>query len=51
MPWAAKKPSQLDILEVKYLKTTNRDCKKANKQHIRYYLIGSNGQDNTQLPL
>ena len=47
MPWAAKKPSKLDILKIKDLKTTNRDCKKANKQDI----IDSNGQDNIQLPL
>ena len=41
----------LDILQIKDLKTTNRDCKKANKQDIRYYSIDSNGQDNIQLPL
>ena len=51
MPWAAKKPSKLDILKIKDLKTTNRDRKKANKQDIRYYSIESNGQDNIQLPL
>ena len=32
-----KKPSKLDILKVKDLKTTNRDYKKANKQDMRYY--------------
>ena len=32
-------------------KSTNRDCKKANKQDIRYCLIDSNGQDNIQLTL
>ena len=41
----------LDILKIKDLKTINRDCKKANKQDIRYYSIDSNGQDNIQLPL
>ena len=51
MPWATKKPSKLDILKIKDLKTTNRDRKKANKQDIRYYSIDSNGQDNIQLPL
>ena len=29
MPWAAKKPSKLDILKIKDLKTTNRDRKKS----------------------
>ena len=43
-----QKPS---ILKIKDLKITNRDCKKANKQDIRYYSIDSNGQDNIQLPL
>ena len=38
MPWAAKKPSKLDILKIKDLKTTNRDHKKANKRDIRYYI-------------
>ena len=42
---------QLDILKIKDLKTTNRDCKKANKQDIRYCSIDSKGQDNIQLPL
>ena len=37
----------LDILNIKELKTTNRDRKKANKQDIRYYSIDSNKQDNT----
>ena len=46
-----KKPSKLDILKIKDLKTTSRDRKKANKQDIRYYSIDSNGQDNIQLPL
>ena len=46
----SKKPSKLDILKIKDLKTTNRDRKKANKQDIRYnYSIDSNGQDNIQL--
>ena len=31
----------LDILKIKDL-TTNRDCKKPNKQDIRYYSIDSN---------
>ena len=47
----SKKPSKLDILKIKDLKTKNRDDKKANKQDIRYYSIDSNGQDNIQLPL
>ena len=45
------KSSKLDILNIKDLKTTNRDRKKANKQDIRYYSIDSNGQDNIQLLL
>ena len=32
-------------------KTTNKDCKKANKQDIRYYPIDSKEQDNIQFPL
>ena len=51
MPYRHKKPSKLDIIKIKDLKTANRDHKKANKQDIRYYLIDSNGQDNIQLPL
>ena len=47
----SKKPSKLDILKIKNLKTTNRDRKKANKQDRRYYSIDSNGQDSIQLPL
>ena len=47
----SKKPSKLDILKIKDLKAINRDCKKANKQDVRYYSIDSNGQDNIQLPL
>ena len=43
--------STLDILKIKYLKATNRDHKKANKQGIRYYSIDSNGLNNIQLPL
>ena len=31
----SKKPSKLDILKIKNLKNTNRDCKKVNKQDIR----------------
>ena len=38
-------------MEINDLKTTKRDCKKANKQDKRYYSIDSNGQDNIQLPL
>ena len=43
--------NRLDVLKIKDLKTTYTDCKKANKQDIRYYSIDSNGQDNVQLPL
>ena len=39
------------ILEIKDLKTTNRDHKKANKQDMRYYSVDSKAQDNIQLPL
>ena len=46
-----KKPSKLDVLKIKDLKTTNRDCKKANRQDKRYYAIDINGQDNIQLSL
>ena len=51
MPWAAKQPSKLDILKIKDVKTTNRDCKKANEQDIKYSSIDSNEQYNIQLPL
>ena len=33
----------IDTLKIKDLKTTNRDCKKANNQDIRYCSIDSNG--------
>ena len=36
----------LHIFNIKDLKATNRDRKKANKQDIRYYSIDSIGQDN-----
>ena len=42
----SKNPNKLDLLKIKDLKTTNRDCKKTNIQDIRYYSIDSNGQDN-----
>ena len=43
MRMGSKTPSKLDILKIKYLKTTNRDRKKADKQDIKYYSIDSNG--------
>ena len=36
----------LHIFNIKDLKATKRDRKKANKQDIRYYSIDSIGQDN-----
>ena len=47
----SKKVTNLDTLKIKDVKTTNGDCKKANKQDITYCSINSNGQDNTHLPL
>ena len=35
MPWAVKQLHKLEILRIKYLKTKNRDRKKANKQDVR----------------
>ena len=46
MPWAAKKQAKLDVLKMKDLKSTKRDCKRANKQNIRNYSIDSNRQAN-----
>ena len=46
-----KTTKQTRYIKIKDVKTTNKDCKKANKQDIWYSSIDSNRQDNIQLPL